>query len=111
MAVTQMAIQYCDALVSDTSLRAGYFPGFNFSASAGSAFDASGRDQVFTPLINRMAGQNLASQPTNTALRQELNALTDTLTQCGASCATDRTETVVKANCAAILGSAVTLVQ
>ena len=111
MAVTQLAIQYCNALVSDTSLRASVFPGFNFSASAASAFDTTGRERIITPLLNRMVGQNLASQPTTTELRTELNALIDTLTQCGGSCAPDRTETVVKASCAAVLGSATTLVQ
>ncbi|MDX1801846.1 MAG: LamG domain-containing protein, partial [Marinobacter sp.] len=111
MGITQMAIQYCNELVSDTALRSGYFPGFNFGAAAQVAFDSTGRSQIIDPLLNRMVGQNLPSQPDTVAVRTELNALMDTLTQCGAGCASDRTETVVKASCAAVLGSAVTLVQ
>ncbi len=35
----QMAIEYCNALVDDAGMRAAYFPGFNFGASAATAFD------------------------------------------------------------------------
>lgn len=111
MAVTQMAIQYCDALVSDNTLRADFFPGFDFTESADTAFDASGRDLVITPLLARFVGDSLASQPASADIENELDALMDTLTSCGAGCAPGRTETVVKASCAAVLGSATTLVQ
>ncbi|MDX1496153.1 MAG: LamG domain-containing protein [Salinisphaeraceae bacterium] len=111
MAVTQLAIQYCDALVEDTSLRATFFPGFDFDAAANTAFDATGRSQVITPLLDNFVGSSLSSQPDNTTIETELNNLMDTLTSCGAGCAADRTETVVKASCAAVLGSAVMLVQ
>lgn len=111
MAVTQLAIEYCNALVEDTSLRASYFPGFNFSQSANVAFDTTGRSQIITPLINTMVGQNLDSQPDTADIETELNSLMDKLTSCGSGCASDRTETVVKATCAAVLGSAIVLVQ
>ena len=60
-----------------------------------------------------MVGQDLASQPDNTELRDELNDLVDLLTDSGCTdCGTsERTKTVAKASCAAVLGSAVTLVQ
>src|SRR5690606_41525713 len=108
VAVTQLASQYCNPLVSDTGLRASVFPGFNFSASAASAFDTTGRERIITPLLNRMVGQNLASQPTTTELRTELNVLIDTLTQCGAGGAPNRPETGVKATSAARVGTATT---
>lgn len=111
MAVTQLAIRYCDALVEDTSLRSDYFAGFDFNAPAGSAFDTSGRELIIDALLGRMVGTNLDTQPTDSEMRPELNNLMDTLTDCGGSCAADRTRTVVKASCAAVLGSAVTLVQ
>ncbi len=111
MAVTQLAIQYCDALVEDTGLRATYFPGFDFEASADVAFDVSGRNLVITPLLDNIVGSSLSSQPDTTDIETELNNLIDTLTSCGVGCASDRTETVVKASCAAVLGSAVMLVQ
>lgn len=111
MAVTQMAIQYCDALVSDDTLRAGFFPGFDFSAPASAAFDTTGRDQIVSALLTGFVGQNLGTQPADTQIDTELNALMDRLTSCGTGCEPGRTETVVKASCAAVLGSATTLVQ
>ncbi|WP_240339383.1 LamG domain-containing protein [Marinobacter sp. BW6] len=111
MAVTQMAIQYCDALVSSGQLRAEMFPGFDFSAPASSAFDHGGKSLVTGPLLSRFVGSNLASQPGDSAITTELSELMDRLTSCSADCEPDRTETVVKASCAAVLGSATTLVQ
>jgi len=111
MAVTQMAIQYCDALVSNAQLRDQMFPGFDFSAPASTAFDHGGKSLVTGPLLSRFVGSNLASQPGDSAIETELSELMNRLTSCGAGCEPDRTETVVKASCAAVLGSATTLVQ
>ncbi|MBU2875424.1 LamG domain-containing protein [Marinobacter salexigens] len=112
MAITQMAIQYCDALVADASKRQAFFPGFNFSASAATAFNTSGKRQITDPLLARFVGDNLGTQPSTQSIEGELDSLIDTLSQCGgATCPADRTETIVKASCAAVLGSATTLVQ
>lgn len=113
MAITQLAIQYCDALVEDSSLRATYFPGFNFSTSANTVFDTTGKNLVIDSLLSNIVGDNLESQPEDSDISNELSDLIDRLTTCSSdsSCASDRTETVVKATCAAVLGSAVTLVQ
>lgn len=111
MAITQLAIQYCNALVEDTSERASFFTGFDFDASADTAFDAAGRDQIIDPLLENVVGTNLGTQPSDVDIEDELNDLIDTLTSCGGGCASDRTETVVKATCAAALGSAVMLIQ
>lgn len=113
MAMTQLAIQYCDALVEDSTLRASFFPGFDFNASANTVFDASGRNLIIDPLLEKLVGSSLNSQPADTDVRTELENLMDTLTSCAntSSCDSDRTYTVVKASCAAVLGSATTLVQ
>jgi hypothetical protein len=111
--IAQLAIEYCNALVEDNTLRTNLWGGgFNFSAPASSAFDTSPeRDQIFVPLLTRAMGTGLASQPDEAAVRLELDNLTTDLASCGGSCAVDRTETLVKAACAATIGSAVTLVQ
>ena len=123
MAIAQLAIEYCNALVDDTSKRASYWPGFGFPANINTAFGpAANRDLVFDPLINRIAlpdgfGTGLATQPSVAAMKGELNALTDRLTTCynfgtGAdNCEAGRTNTVVKAVCGAALGNAAMLVQ
>ncbi|HSW32434.1 MAG TPA: LamG domain-containing protein, partial [Steroidobacteraceae bacterium] len=110
VAIAQLAIQYCDALVEDTGARSAYFPGFNFAASPAVAFNAAGRTIVLDSLVGRMMMQNVATEPNATEVRGDLDAMITRLAACGGSCAAGRTETIVKASCAALLGSAVTLV-
>ena len=127
MAVSQLAIEYCNALVEDTSLRTGYFPGFDFSADANSISSADWDNLVITPLLNKILGNNVASQPDQVAVQNEMNLLItnpvdnkpigqpdgipDGLAKCGGSCPAGHSATVVKASCAAVLGSAVMLLQ
>ncbi|MFC1748738.1 LamG domain-containing protein [Pseudomonadota bacterium] len=112
VAISQLAIEYCSALVNDVSLRSAFFPGFNFSVNASVALDeVAERDLVLNPLIDQFMGTNLASQPTAASVRLELDNLVAILTSCGGSCPAGRTETVVKSSCAAVLGSATTLLQ
>ena len=112
VAISQLAIEYCSALVNDTALRDAFFPGFVFTDDASTAFNTPAkRDLILAPLISRIVGSGLASQPATADVRGELDSLMDKLTACGAGCAADRTETVVKASCAALLGSAAVLLQ
>ncbi len=110
--VAQLSIEYCNALVDDATLAASFFPGFVFNQPASTAFDTTPeRDLVLDPLINKAFNINVTSQPTVAETKAELNNLIDRLTACGGSCAAGRTAVVVKATCAAVLGSAGMLVQ
>ncbi|MBI1195906.1 MAG: LamG domain-containing protein [Gammaproteobacteria bacterium] len=119
MAISQLAIEYCSALMDGKGQQTPdtYFPGFDFAASADTAFDQTvKRDLLIDPLLKRMVGVNIASQADPALVKTELNALIDRLTACavgtGATCATTaRTVEVAKATCAATLGSAVVLLQ
>ncbi|WP_331344678.1 LamG domain-containing protein [Cellvibrio sp. UBA7661] len=117
MGITQLAVAYCNALVNDTSLRASYFSGFNFGASAATAFDTNGRNQIIDPLLRNLLAGNIASggtlsnQASPTEIRAELNNLINRMTACGSGCASNRTATTVKATCAAAMGSAIMLLQ
>ncbi len=111
MAVTQMSIEYCNALVESASLRSAYFPSFNFDAAASSAFDTAGRDLIIDNLLLKVLNTNVLTQPASAGVKAELNSLIDRLTTCGGSCAADRTKTVVKATCAAAVGNAAMLLQ
>lgn len=113
MAITQMAIRYCDVLVEDTTLRASYFPGFDFAQSANSGFDTDDRAALVNPLIDRMIGSGLSSQPASADVSTELNNLIDRLTTCSSNntCSAQTTPTVAKATCAAVLGSAAVVMQ
>lgn len=108
MAVTQLAIQYCDALVEDSARRAVFWPDFVWNAPLATAFDDS--STYITPLLDRAIGQGLVTQPDRTVVGNELQALTDRLTACGGSCEADRVMRVMKGLCASVAGSAAMLV-
>jgi mono/diheme cytochrome c family protein len=109
-AIAQLSIQYCSSLVDDTTARAAYFPGFNFSSSLSTTGD---RDLVINPILARVFGTGLATQPTLASgagtSHDELDALMVKLCTSSA-CGGARTATVIKATCAAAVGSAVLLV-
>jgi hypothetical protein len=110
--VAQLAIEYCSAMVDDAALRGQVFPGFNFSAPANVAFDSDAkRDQIIVPLIERILGTGLDSQPDYLIVRPEMNQLITRLVSCGTGCDANRTFTVAKSVCTAMLGSAGMLVQ
>jgi hypothetical protein len=123
MAISQLAIEYCSALVdnSGTITRESYFPGFFTSGSppesADTAFDSpTKRDLVIVPLIETTMNTALTVQPDPSAVTSEVDDLILILTGCAIgpspTCATPvRTEEIVKASCAAVLGSAAMLLQ
>ncbi len=121
VAIAQLAIEYCNALVNDTTARAAYFPGFNFGAAPATAFSTANRDAFVDPLIANMVGNSrggpqIATQPAFLTVYDELaeatgdgnrpDNLVDRLIAGGSS-----TEAIAKGVCAATLGSAATLVQ
>jgi hypothetical protein len=120
MAITQLSIEYCNALVEDVPAREALFgTAFDFNETdMGVAFTPARRDMILDPLLARILNAvpgptpvNLATQPDFNATKAELSSLIDKLTVCGASCPADRTKTVVKAACAAALGNAAMLLQ
>ena len=117
VAIAQLAIQYCDALVDDPVLSASYFQGFNFNQPPATAFAGGNRDLVIDPLIDNVMGIGVQTQPDFTVVRDELGYvaangsrpanLVDRLVNGG----TADTRSVAKGVCAAVLGSAITLIQ
>ncbi|MES9897363.1 MAG: LamG domain-containing protein, partial [Candidatus Thiodiazotropha endolucinida] len=114
VAVSQLAIEYCSALVDDAALRAGLFPGFDFNANANDIQSSTWQNQVVAPLMSRFMGEQLTTQPSPSLVEGELmNLLTGSvgLARCSGGCDADRTEKATKAACASLLGSAVVLLQ
>ena len=136
MAVAQLTLASCNTLVETNQ---GYFGTFNFAAvnEAAAFVDATERNKVIDPLLtavtNLSAGQNLNSQPDAAEMSATfgstglVNLVSDTnavlanydslITQMIASCPVStcgsplRTKQIVKAVCAAAVGSAAMLVQ
>ena len=107
MGIAQLAFEYCSTLVDDTSARAAFWPGFPFGAGEATAFSAGNRPLLIDPLIERVIGLNLPTQPDPADAETELNALLDTLVASPG----DNTIAIAKGTCAAALGSAAMLVQ
>jgi len=124
VAVAQLAIDYCNELVEDPGLRSGFFgSGINFNTDVATAFgsgDSTQKNQIVTALTNNMVGTSLSTQPSQSEIKGELigpastnsNNLFDRLTaSCPTGCDAVRTKTIVKAMCAAVLGSSALLLQ
>jgi hypothetical protein len=121
VAIAQLAIQYCDAMIGtnanpnpDAATR---FPGFNFGAAASTAFAVGNRGLFVNPLLDSIMGTGLDSQPDVAAAYGELasfsavpNGRPDNLIDRLLAGPSD-TRAISKGVCAAMLGSAVTLVQ
>jgi hypothetical protein len=124
VAIAQLAIEYCNVLIDDTTLRASTFPGFDFTAQVSAAFpgrDSAASNSLIEPLLDRMLGtvaSPIATQPDRADAKGEIENLIygipgvserPGLVAGGDSSAT-RTRTIAKAACAAMLGSAAMLV-
>ncbi len=125
VAIAQLAIEYCNALI-DGPTATTYFAGFNFNESNATAFTGSKRDLLVNPLIQNIVGNpplgtQLATQPTYATVYSELasfsaaggrpNNLIDRLLNPPPPVVASDTRSIAKGVCAAVLGSAVTLVQ
>jgi hypothetical protein len=112
VAISKLALEYCDQLVESTALRQAFFGAFPFTSPAGTVFGVqANRDLLTGSLIDGMLGTNLATQPDPAAVRTELEALIDTLVAGCGVCDAERTRTVAKATCAAVLSSAAVQLQ
>jgi hypothetical protein len=118
--VAQLAIAYCDALVNTDgnadSTTPAMFPGFNFDAAPTTAFSVANRGQFVDPLINRIMGTGLASQPAYADVYAELASVSASggrpeklVVRLIAGGSTNRA--IAKGVCAAMLGNAATLIQ
>lgn len=111
MAVTQLAISYCNELVEDSTLRNAFFTGIDLTQSPVVAFNESGRTTLTNILATRMFPGNLTNQPTVAEVDEQLDALVTTLSNCSGGCDVNRSQTIAKAACAAVMGSAVMMLQ
>jgi hypothetical protein len=127
VAIAQLAIQYCDAMIGTAGSPGAnlgtLFPGFDWND--GSEFRTN-RDAFVYPLIDRIMGTNIGSQPLRAEVYEELASYQDPTPEVSEegesldrpdnlidrlSAGSSDTRSIGKGVCAAILGSAVTLVQ
>jgi hypothetical protein len=111
MGITQLAIGYCDSAIEDSTLVNTWFPNVDLTKAPDEVFSLSNRMQFISPLIDKLMPLDLASQPDKEAIETEISSLITRLSTCDGTCDSDRSKTIAKASCTAILASAVTLVQ
>ena len=125
VALAQLAFEYCNALMEDrgTISTAAMFPGFNFGAAPATAY--VNRNALIGPLIDRIMGIAIQSQPDFVDVRDELGFNTFDPITLRPDNLIDRmiapnpdplepqadTRGIAKGVCGAVLGSAVALVQ
>jgi hypothetical protein len=107
--IAKLGLEFCDALVEDGSLRTGFFGAFPFTTDPAVVFgDPNRRTQVADALYDRMLGTGLSGQPDRADVRADLSSMIDSLlVGCPlGTCNGERTETIVKSACSAVLTSA-----
>jgi hypothetical protein len=105
MGITQLAFEYCSALVNDPADRAAFWPDFPWGTSKDTAFNDMTR--VTGPLIEKVVGLSLAGQPAPANIEAEVGFLVNNVLRPGSG----DTNAIMKGACAAVLGSAAMLVQ
>jgi len=115
--ISKLALEYCDTMVDSNTLRNNFFgtTSFDFNAPANTAFlDQLKVTDLIKILTDKTMGIDLLNQPNvndiQTAMLDLINGLTADCNT-GAICDINRTQTVVKASCAAMLGSAAVTMQ
>jgi hypothetical protein len=131
MSITQLAIEYCDALVESSALRNAFFDtavgaptNFDFNASVGTAFAGGKATVLVDDLYSKMiglpgSGADLSDAPTRADIQQVLvdgytdgpNTVASLLDTMSSDCAACDTKAIVKGLCGAVLGSSAMLVQ
>ena len=103
MAVTEMSIMYCNALVEDDTRRNSFF-------ASGVDFNNMNWGNAIQDIYDNMVGlqgtvsNDLTSAPTFSEVSNELTSLQTGL--CAGACDATRSRVVLKSMCAATLGSA-----
>ena len=114
ISAAQLAVSYCQALLTSPGT---YFPGLTstqLSASASSVFtSSSAMDLIATPLIENLTGQvagsvTLTTQPSDGVMRTEIYNLIQALE---ADTSGVSTQTVTMGVCTALLSSATSLIK
>ena len=129
-ALAQLAMQYCNVMVDDATLRSQFFGSLDGSGSGTAVFgtaaspNTANRDLLINALINKGVGTGMASQVTAQQIRDELNngttdpdsgfvtaGLINRLVSGPTGSSPTGGRTVMKAACGAVLGSGATLIQ
>ncbi len=123
MAITQLGIAYCNAAIEDSSITQRWFGNLDLNQAPAQLFNPSQKTQFIQQLMQQLMprltdanlqaahGADVQTSAPRAAVAAELDALITRLGSCGNQCPTDRSKTIAKAACTAVLASADLLVQ
>jgi hypothetical protein len=104
VAISKLAVEFCDAMVESPALAAAAVPGFDFTMLPAAAFDATGKTQVAKSLLEKFWGAGLESNPNEAETLATLTALIDDISA-GKAATAVTTKSVVKGVCTALLST------
>lgn len=105
VAIAKLAVEYCDALISNAQTAAVVLPGVNLNQAPSAALNAAGREMINKALITRFWGPGLADVPKMDDALVALSALTDQLLEGKDVNSAALTPNLVKGLCTAVLAS------
>ncbi len=111
MAITQLGIAYCNAAIEDNAIRQSWFAGLDFSAAPSTTYSLANRSLFIDALLTRLMPLAPLSSAPRAEVETELDALISRLSNCNGSCSSDRSRTIAKAACTAVLASAELVLQ
>lgn len=106
VAISKLAVEYCDALMDNAQKRTALFPSINFTQGAAAAFGGGKGDQFAMELVNNFWGEGLNNRPDNGLLQAEIAQLAKDLMAGENTGNAASTLNVTKGVCAAVLASA-----
>ena len=83
----------------------------DFTAAPATTYSVANRPLFIGPLLDRLMPLSPETAAERSAVVTELDALINRLSNCGGSCSSDRSQTIAKAACTAVLASAELLLQ
>lgn len=110
MGVTQLGIAYCDAAIEDSTIRSNWFGALDFNQSASTFVSDPTQSNFVTVLVDKLQPMSPQSSAPRLQMETEIKALMGRLAACGTNCSADRSKTIAKAACTAVLASSEVLV-
>lgn len=111
MAITQLGIAYCNAAIADNAIRQSWFPQVDFTAAPATTYSVANRPIFIGRLLDKLMPLSPETAAERSAVATELDGLINRLSNCGGSCSSERSQTIAKAACTAVLASAELLLQ
>jgi hypothetical protein len=104
VAISKLAVEYCDAMINDAGLATAAVPGFDFNALPSVAFNAASKESLAKSLLARFWGTGLESLPPEGETLDMISELIDSVVAGKANTAVV-TKNVVKGVCVSLLAS------